>query len=227
MRSGSVRSCPRQLPPHLEMTLVYCSRDFSTLRSLYPRQYWSLTTEGGVARDSYECKYICCCVILALLCLLLSPVLAFLYHPFPFSFVRRSLSSSSVCLLLFPVCWPVPYVSCSGYGLVPVLSISCSISFRACSIQISFFVLWLSILLKFIWYGHHHPRHVLVASNRPPFVLIRSYIWIQAALLRIAALAKLSHVILRALPRFRYFPHAIPGVWSATITTWVFPGLII
>ena len=74
MRSGSVRSCPRQLPPHLEMTLVYCSRDFSTLRSLYPRQYWSLTTEGGAARDSYECKYICCCVILALLCLLLSPV---------------------------------------------------------------------------------------------------------------------------------------------------------
>ena len=58
---------------------------------------------------------------------------------------------------------------------------------------------------------------VLVASNRPPFVLIRSYIWIQAALLRIAAPAKLPHVILRALPRFRYFPHAIPGVWSATI----------
>ena len=100
MRSGSVRSCPRQLPPHLEMTLVYCSRDFSTLRSLYPRQYWSLTTEGGAARDSYECKYICCCVILFLLCLLLSPVLAFLYHLFPFSFVCRSLFSSSVCLFV-------------------------------------------------------------------------------------------------------------------------------
>ena len=38
-----------------------------------------------------------------------------------------------------------------------------------------FVVLWLSILLKFIWYGHHHPRHVLVASYRPPFVLIRPY----------------------------------------------------
>ena len=100
MRSGSVRSCPRQLPPHLEMTLVYCSRDFSTLRSLYPRQYWSLTTEGGAARDSYECKYICCCVILFLLCLLLSPVLAFLYHLFPFSFVCRSLFSSSVYLFV-------------------------------------------------------------------------------------------------------------------------------
>ena len=60
-----------------------------------------------------------------------------------------------------------------------------------------FFVLWLSILLKFIWYGHHHPRHVLVASNRPPFVLIRPYIRIRATLLRIAASAKLSHVILR------------------------------
>ena len=232
MRSGSVRSCPRQLPPHLEMTLVYCSRDFSTLRSLYPRQYWSLTTEGGAARDSYECKYICCCVILVLLCLLLSPVLAFLYHLFPFSFVRRSLSSSSVCLF-FPVCWPVPYVSCSGYGLVPVLSVSCSISFRACSIQISFFVLWLSILLKFIWYGHHHPRHVLVASYRPPFVLIRPHIRIRATLLRIAASAKLSHVILRLVNqpprpaltrcrrlitlRFRCLSHAIPGIWSATI----------
>ena len=158
MRSGSVRSCPRQLPPHLEMTLVYCSRDFSTLRSLYPRQYWSLTTEGGAARDSYECKYICCCVILVLLCLLLSPVLAFLYHLFPFSFVCRSLFSSSVYLfaVVYFVVRPLttPYVSCSGYGLVPVLSVSCSISFRARSIQISFFVLWLSILLKFIWYGY-------------------------------------------------------------------------
>ena len=144
MRSGSVRSYPRQLPPHLEMTLVYCSRGFSTLRSLYPRQYWSLTTEGGAARDSYECKYICCCVILVLLCLLLSPVLAFLYHLFPFSFVRRLPSSSSVCLfvLAYFVVRAVdnaPYVSCSEYGLVPVLSVSCSISFRACLIQISFF----------------------------------------------------------------------------------------
>ena len=144
--------------------------------------------------------------------------LAFLYHPFPFSIVRRSFSSSSVCLL-FPVCWPVPYVSCSGYGLVPVLSISCSISFHACSIQISFFrfVVVHSSQVHLVWLYDHHLRRVLVASNRPPFVLIRSYIWIQAALLRIAAPAKLSHVILRALPRFRYFPHAIPGVWSATI----------
>ena len=91
----------------------------------------------------------------------------------------------------------IPYVSCSGYGLVPVLSVSCSISFLARSIQISFFVLWLSILLKFIWYGHHPPRHVLVASYRPPFVLIRPHIRIRATLLRIAASAKLPHVILR------------------------------
>ena len=89
--------------------------------------------------------------------------------------------------------------------------------FMLARFKFHFFVLWLSILLKFIWYGHHHPRHVLVASNRPPFVLIRSYIWIQATLLRIAAPAKLPHVILRALPRFRYFPHAIPGIWSAII----------
>ena len=94
------------------------------------------------------------------------------------SFVVRYLHLRFVCLssfilLLGPL--TTPYVSCSGYGLVPVLSVSCSISFRVRSIQISFFVLWLSILLKFIWYGHHHPRHVLVASYRPPFVLIRPY----------------------------------------------------
>ena len=41
------------------------------------------------------------------------------------------------------------------------------------------------------------PRHVLVASYRPPFVLIRPHIRIRATLLRIAASAKLSHVILR------------------------------
>ena len=147
--------------------------------------------------------------------------LAFLYHPFPFSFVCRSLSSSSVCLFIvvhFVVrALATPYVSCSEYGLVPVLSIACSISFRACSIQISFFrfVVVHSSQVHLVWLYDHHLRRVLVASNRPPFVLIRSYIWIQAALLRIAAPAKLSHVILRALPRFRYFPHAIPGVWSS------------
>ena len=121
MRSGSVRSCPRQLPPHLEMTLVHCSRDFSTLRSLYPRQYWSLTTEGGAARNSYKCKYICCCVILVLLCLLLSPVLAFLYHLFPFSFVRRSSSSSSVCLFVL-VYFVVTNTGADYFGLWPFIS---------------------------------------------------------------------------------------------------------
>ena len=238
MRSGSVRSCPRQLPPHLEMTLVYCSRDFSTLRSLYPRQYWSLTTEGGAARNSYKCKYICCCVILVLLCLLLSPVLAFLYHLFPFSFVCRSLPSSSVCLfvLVYFVVRAFDYTLCV---LLRIRACTCAVSFMlnfvSCLLDSNFifFVLWLSILLKFIWYGHHHPRHVLVASYRPPFVLIRPYIRIRATLLRIAASAKLSHVILRLVNqpprpaltrcrrlitlRFRCLPHAIPGVWSATI----------
>ena len=184
------------------MTLVYCSRDFSTLRSLYPRQYWSLTTEGGAARNSYKCKYICCCVILVLLCLLLSPVLAFLYHLFPFSFVCRSLPSSSVCLfvLVYFVVRAFDYTLCV---LLRIRACTCAVSFMlnfvSCLLDSNFifFVLWLSILLKFIWYGHHHPRHVLVASYRPPFVLIRPYIRIRATLLRIAASAKLSHVILR------------------------------
>ena len=119
------------------MTLVYCSRDFSTLRSLYPRQYWSLTTGGGAARDSYECKYICCCVILFLLCLLLSPVLAFLYHLFPFSFVRRSLSSSSVCL--FVLVYFV--VRAFDYTLCVLLRI------RACTCAVSFMLNFVSCLL--------------------------------------------------------------------------------
>ena len=123
-----------------------------------------------------------------------------------------------VCCFRFVGRFPMCLAQDAGLYL-PVLSISCSISFRACSIQISFFrfVVVHSSQVHLVWLYDHHLRRVLVASNRPPFVLIRSYIWIQAALLRIAAPAKLSHVILRALPRFRYFPHAIPGVWSATI----------
>ena len=119
------------------MTLVYCSRDFSTLRSLYPRQYWSLTTEGGAARNSYKCKYICCCVILVLLCLLLSPVLAFLYHLFPFSFVCRSLPSSSVCL--FVLVYFV--VRAFDYTLCVLLRI------RACTCAVSFMLNFVSCLL--------------------------------------------------------------------------------
>ena len=126
------------------MTLVYCSRDFSTLRSLYPRQYWSLTTEGGAARNSYKCKYICCCVILVLLCLLLSPVLAFLYHLFPFSFVRRSLSSSSVCLfvLVYFVVRAFDYTLCV---LLRIRACTCAVSF----VKISNFVKFRQISRKF------------------------------------------------------------------------------
>ena len=218
MRSGSVRSCPRQLPPHLEMTLVYCSRDFSTLRSLYPRQYWSLTTEGGAARDSYECKYICCCVILVLLCLLLSPVfgvslssVSFLHRSsfvfFIFSlFVVSGLLAGSLCVL-----FRIRACTCS---------VNFMLNFVSCLLDSNFifrFVVVHSSQVHLVWLYDHHLRRVLVASNRPPFVLIRSYIWIQAALLRIAAPAKLSHVILRALPRFRYFPHAIPGLFGRII----------
>ena len=198
MRSGSVRSCPRQLPPPLEMTLVYCSRDFSTLRSLYPRQYWSLTTEGGAARDSYECKYICCCVILVLLCLLLSPVfgvslssVSFLHRSsfvfFIFSlFVVSGLLAGSLCVL-----FRIRACTCS---------VNFMLNFVSCLLDSNFifrFVVVHSSQVHLVWLYDRHLRRVLVASNRPPFVLIRSYIWIQAALLRIAASAKLSHVIPR------------------------------
>ena len=163
------------------MTLVYCSRDFSTLRSLYPRQYWSLTTEGGAARNSYKCKYICCCVILVLLCLLLSPVLAFLYHLFPFSFVRRSLSSSSVCLfvLVYFVVRAFDYTLCV---LLRIRACTCAVSFMlnfvSCSLDSNFifrFVVVHSSQVHLVWLYDHHLRRVLVASYRLPFVLIRPY----------------------------------------------------
>ena len=158
-----------------------------------------------------------------MLCLLLSPVLAFLYHLFPFSFVRRSLSSSSVCLfvLVYFVVRAFDYTLCV---LLRIRACTCAVSFMLsfvpCSLDSNFifrFVVVHSSQVHLVWLYDHHLRRVLVASNRPPFVLIRSYIWIQAALLRIAAPAKLSHVILRALPRFRYFPHAIPGLFGRII----------
>ena len=172
-----------------------------------------------------------------MLCLLLSPVLAFLYHLFPFSFVRRSLSSSSVCLfvLVYFVVRAFDYTLCV---LLRIRACTCAVSFMlnfvSCLLDSNFifrFVVVHSSQVHLVWLYDHHLRRVLVASYRPPFVLIRSYIWIQAALLRIAAPAKLSHVILRIVdqpprpaltwyrrlitPRFRYFPHAIPGVWSS------------
>ena len=122
-------------------------------------------------------------------------------------------------------------------------AVSFMLNFVSCSLDSNFifrFVVVHSSQVHLVWLYDHHLRRVLVASYRPPFVLIRSYIWIQAALLRIAAPAKLSHVILRIVdqpprpaltwyrrlitPRFRYFPHAIPGVWSATIhKSWLHP----
>ena len=87
----------------------------------------------------------------------------------------------------------------TGLYLFCQFAVSCSISFRACSIQISFFrfVVVHSSQVHLVWLYDHHLRRVLVASNRPPFVLIRPYIRIRATLLRIAASAKLPHVILR------------------------------
>ena len=54
------------------------------------------------------------------------------------------------------------------------------------------FVVAHSSQVHLVWLYGHHLRRVLVAPCRPPFVLIRSYIWIQAALLRIAAPALVS-----------------------------------
>ena len=84
----------------------------------------------------------------------------------------------------------------------------------------------------------HHLRRVLVASYRASFLLTRSYIWIRAALLRIAAPAKpphacrlfsrLTHVILRASPRFRYFQLSTRYSWTGGAAgragPWARPG---
>ena len=98
-------------------------------------------------------------------------------------------------------------------ALLRIRACTCAVNFMlnfvSCFLDSNFifrFVVVHSSQVHLVWLYDHHLRRVLVASYRPPFVLIRSYIWIQAALLRIAAPAKLPHVILRALPRFRYFP---------------------
>ena len=142
-------------------------------------------------------------------------------------------SLSSLILLFGARLYPMCLAQCAGLHLCCQIHVQ----FRTLLARFRFpfcrFVVVHSSQVHLVWLYDHHLRRVLVASYRPPFVLIRSYIWIQAALLRIAAPAKLSHVILRIVdqpprpaltwyrrlitPRFRYFPHAIPGVWpSAT-----------
>ena len=126
-------------------------------------------------------------------------------------------SLPSLILLLGPRLYPTCLAQCAGLHLCCQIHVQ----FRTLLARFRFpfcrFVVVHSSQVHLVWLYDHHLRRVLVASNRPPFVLIRSYIWIQAALLRIAAPAKLSHVILRALPRFRYFPHAIPGLFGRII----------
>ena len=96
--------------------------------------------------------------------LLLSPGLAFLYYLVPFSFVLLSfifVFSSFVCLFAF-VCFAGramthPFLCLAQYTglyLRCQVLVRFSVSVHACSFQISFFVLWLSILLKFVWYGY-------------------------------------------------------------------------
>ena len=132
-----------------------------------------------------------------------SPVAGFGVSLSSVSFLLRS----SLVVFIFSLFVLSGLLAGSLCVLLRIRACTCAVSFMlnfvSCLLDSNFifFVLWLSILLKFIWYGHHHPRRVLVASNRPPFVLIRSYIririYIRATLLRIAASAKLPHVILR------------------------------
>ena len=140
-------------------------------------------------------------MVLALLCLLLSPVLAFLYHLFPFSFVRRSLSSSSVCL--FVLVYFV--VRAFDYTLCALLRI------RACTCAVSFMLNFVSCLLdsnfifSFCGCPFFSSSSGMVTTTQGMFSLLPigrhlcsfAHIRIRATLLRIAASAKLPHVILR------------------------------
>ena len=87
------------------------------------------------------------------------------------SFLLRSSLVIFISVCLFVLGYFV--VRAFDYTLCVLLRIracTCAVSFMlnfvSCLLESNFifFVLWLSILLKFIWYGHHHPRHVLVAS---------------------------------------------------------------
>ena len=78
--------------------------------------------------------------------------------------------------------------------LLRIRACTCSVNFMlnfvSCLLDSNFifrFVVVHSSQVYLVWLYDHHLRRVLVASNRPPFVLIRSYIRIQATLLRIAA----------------------------------------
>ena len=96
-------------------------------------------------------------------------------------------SLSSLILLLGPRLYPMCLAQCAGLHLCCQIHVQ----FRTLLARFRFpfcrFVVVHSSQVHLVWLYDHHLRRVLVASYRPPFVLIRSYIWIQAALLRIAA----------------------------------------
>ena len=102
---------------------------------------------------------------------------------------------------------------------------------RACTCAVSFMLNFVSCLLdsnfifSFCGCPFFSSSSGMVTTTQGMFSLLPigrhlcsfAHIRIRATLLRIAASAKLSHVILRALPRFRYFPHAIPGLFGRII----------
>ena len=138
-------------------------------------------------------------------------------------------SLSSLILLLGPRLYPMCLAQCAGLHLCCQIHVQ----FRTLLARFRFpffrFVVVHSSQVHLVWLYDHHLRRVLVASNRPPFVLIRSYIWIQAALLRIAAPAKLSHVILRLInqpPRPALTRYRRPGDTSVRWLLSVYMGMI-
>ena len=118
---------------------------------------------------------------------------------------------------------------------------------RACTCAVNFMLNFVSCLLdsnfifSFCGCPFFSSSSGMVTTTQGMFSLLPigrhlcsfAHIRIRATLLRIAASAKLSHVILRLVNqpprpaltrcrrlitlRFRCLPHAIPGVWSATI----------
>ena len=168
-QAGEVRGLKTclQLPSMVLMRLIISQSVYYTPHSHHQNnKYKCQTTRRHFLQYNFFLQYNAFCSFAPLfllrvwalfsLCLLLSPVLAFLYHLFPFSFVHLQFVCCFRFVGRFPMCLA------QDTGLYLCCQFHAQFRFVLARFKFHFFVLWLSILLKFIWYGHHHPRRVLV-----------------------------------------------------------------
>ena len=114
-----------------------------------------------------------------------------------------------------------PFLSYSGYGLVPALPNPFSfLGFSSCLLVSNFFFRFVvvhSSQIRLVWLYDHHLRGVFsllpIGRHLCSFARIIGYKPRCFGLQRRQTSPRHPP---RALPRFRYFPHAIPGVWSSS-----------